>query len=90
MPSEAVSLNWLAATQEEVSASLHEGTVEISRLDTALSHLRGEAEEKWQETDRNKCLHFIMNIVSDGGLIQKAISLLRKAIVTKSPRFNNH
>lgn len=37
---EAVSLVRLAAAEKEVSASLHEGTVEIPRLETAFPHLR--------------------------------------------------
>lgn len=45
---EAVSLIWLVAAKEEVSAHLHEGTVEIPRLEAALSHLRGNAEVKQQ------------------------------------------
>lgn len=42
---ETVSLIRLVTAEEEASASLHEGTVEIPSLETALSHLKGQAEE---------------------------------------------
>jgi len=40
---EAVALIRLVTAEEEGSARLHEGTVEIPRLETAFSHLGGEA-----------------------------------------------
>lgn len=46
MAPEAVSLIWLVTAEEEGSARLHEGTVEIPRLETALTHLRWETTAK--------------------------------------------
>lgn len=45
---EAGSLIWLVTAQEESSACLHEGIIEIPWLETTFSHLRGQAEDKWQ------------------------------------------
>lgn len=56
---ETVSLIWLVAAEEEVSARLHEGTVEIPRLEIALSHLRGNAEVNSQEERRGRNYLFI-------------------------------